>query len=261
MGLSIDVWYRGCGVFAPKSRASPSRALTRRPPSTRRRALGRDDAIGSIGWEFRKFRDRPAMTREGRTRDASAVTPNRRAVKQAKMATTPTGARGCGGVEVTPPCSAAPFTPGPGREAGSKVETNAWTPETPMFGPPKTVDAREGTSRKGIVGGFDSPERARGTADANEAVYGTPPASPRATARENVPLACPATPIKARRTRGVCFAGENESAARPRGRVVRSLLEEFNAAARELDDMLEEKSENTIMQTFDDGFDPFDEPE
>ena len=123
-------------------------------------------------------------------------------------------------------------------------------------------------------GGFDSPTRARTGADAADAAvgegedvggrmeYGTPPSSPRVRGGEP---ACPATPIKARRTRGVYFAGEDalagDARVRPRGRVVRSLLEEFDAAARELDDMLEEKSESTMLRSLDEDFDPFDEPD
>ena len=87
--------------------------------------------------------------------------------------------------------------------------------------------------------------------------YGTPPSSP--SARNSAP-ACPATPFKARRTRQI--GADDSSAPRPRGRVVRSLLEEFDAAERGLEDMLgDTHSENTTLRTLDDGFDPFDDPE
>jgi hypothetical protein len=87
--------------------------------------------------------------------------------------------------------------------------------------------------------------------------YGTPPSSP--SARNSAP-ACPATPFKARRTRQI--GADDSSAPRPRGRVVRSLLEEFDAAERGLEDMLgDAHSENTTLRTLDDGFDPFDDPE
>jgi hypothetical protein len=70
----------------------------------------------------------------------------------------------------------------------------------------------------------------------------------------------PGTPFKARRTRQI--GGEDSSAPRPRGRVVRSLLEEFDAAERGLEDMLgDTHSENTTLRSLDDGFDPFDDPE
>lgn len=183
------------------------------------------------------------------------------------------GVKGAGAVARTPE-SSAPWTPG--------ARADAETSGKGKRGLARGLDTPESAKRFAVVspvravrrmgrgggGGFDSPARARagraGDAAAADvgAGYGTPPSSPRARGAEP---ACPATPIKARRTRGVYFAGEDapggDARTRPRGRVVRSLLEEFDAAARELDDMLEEKSENTMLRSLDDDFDPFDEPD
>ncbi len=123
------------------------------------------------------------------------------------------------------------------------------------------ANARAGEAREdGANDAMDDGMDARGGEE--EFVYGTPPASPRA---RNEPLACPATPFKAQRTRGVCLPGgesAGQSAPRPRGRVVRSLLEEFNAAERGLEEMLEARSDNTTLKNVNlDDFDPFDEPD
>ena len=139
------------------------------------------------------------------------------------------------------------------------------TPWTP-------VGTRRGVPASG--GGFDSPERGGGggggaggeeatiaTVDAEEDayVYGTPPSSPRAA--DVAKLVCPRTPMKARRTRERVGLDENGD-VRPRGRVVRSLLEEFDAAERSLEDMVENKSDSTTLwkNRLDENFDPFDEP-
>jgi len=142
-------------------------------------------------------------------------------------------------------------SPSPPRRGGAR--------ETSGFESPTRADARrEGDSNDAMDDGMDA--RVRGEED--EFVYGTPPASPRV---RNEPLACPATPFKAQRTRGVCVPGGESAggtAPRPRGRVVRSLLEEFNAAERGLEEMLEARSDNTTLKNINlDDFDPFDEPD
>ena len=142
-------------------------------------------------------------------------------------------------------------SPSPPRRGGAR--------ETSGFESPTRADARrEGDSNDAMDDGMGA--RVRGEED--EFVYGTPPASPRV---RNEPLACPATPFKAQRTRGVCVPGGESAggtAPRPRGRVVRSLLEEFNAAERGLEEMLEARSDNTTLKNINlDDFDPFDEPD
>jgi len=133
------------------------------------------------------------------------------------------------------------------------------TPWTP-------VGTRRGVPANG--GGFDSPERGGGVereeativaAHEDACVYGTPPSSPRAA--DVAKLVCPRTPMKARRTRERVGLDENGD-VRPRGRVMRSLLEEFDAAERSLEDMVENKSDSTTLwkNRFDENFDPFDEP-
>lgn len=136
------------------------------------------------------------------------------------------------------------------------------TPWTP-------VGTRRGVPASG--GGFDSPERVGVGAGGEEAtiatvgaeedayVYGTPPSSPRAA--DVAKLVCPRTPMKARRTRE-CVGLDENGDVRPRGRVVRSLLEEFDAAERSLEDMVENKSDSTTLwkNRLDENFDPFDEP-
>ena len=94
-------------------------------------------------------------------------------------------------------------------------------------------------------------------------MYGTPPASPRA---RNEPLACPrGAPFKRRGTRGVCLPGRDgrtERAARREDGLVRSLLEEFNAAERGLEEMLEARSDNTTLKNVNlRRRDPADEPD
>lgn len=147
------------------------------------------------------------------------------------------------------------------RFGGDGFEATPWTP----------VGTRRGVPASG--GGFDSPERERGVvaggeeatvgatvgAEEDAYVYGTPPSSPRAA--DVAKLVCPRTPMKARRTRERVGLDENGD-VRPRGRVVRSLLEEFDAAERSLEDMVENKSESTTLwkNRLDENFDPFDEP-
>ena len=80
----------------------------------------------------------------------------------------------------------------------------------------------------------------------------------------NEPLACPATLQGAEDAACVPPGGESagQSAPRPRGRVVRSLLEEFNAAERGLEEMLEARSDNTTLKNVNlDDFIPSHEPD
>ena len=173
---------------------------------------------------------------------------------------------------------------GPGGGAGRGKETPESVVRAPMAGGDTLWSPVAVRASVGGGGGLESPERSGGTPtlggesgdeETREATmampaatatmgdgaegytYGTPPSSP--SARNSAP-ACPATPFKARRTRQI--GADDSSAPRPRGRVVRSLLEEFDAAERGLEDMLgDTHSENTTLRTLDDGFDPFDDPE
>jgi len=132
---------------------------------------------------------------------------------------------------------------------------------------PTPIDADERDDRVGAgkraapSGGFDSPERENIMREdvAYDASERTPPSSP--TRKVNV---CPQTPIKVRRTRVACFddGGDgddmNASGRTRRSRVVRSLLEEFEAAERSLEDMVERSDATTISRNLRD--DPFDDP-
>jgi len=131
----------------------------------------------------------------------------------------------------------------------------------------RTTTAKRSESRA-LANGFESPERRREGASENarfrerdeceNASASTPPASP--TERVRV---CPQTPMKAHRTR-TFFAGEEESRggerARARPRVARSLLEEFEAAERSLEDMSARRDSAGLKNASGDDFDPFDEP-
>ena len=209
----------------------------------------------------------------------------------ARDASTPTRAmdRAKGGVGEKRRAAAMMTTPTP-RAADRRADGRRGkeTPESVVRAPMASGDTLwspvAARASVGGGGGLESPERSGGTptlggesgdeetregttampaatatmGDGAEGyTYGTPPSSP--SARNSAP-ACPATPFKARRTRQI--GADDSSAPRPRGRVVRSLLEEFDAAERGLEDMLgDTHSENTTLRTLDDGFDPFDDPE
>jgi len=202
---------------------------------------------------------------------------------------TPTRPRKMGKYGEEAPASAsaaAPITPGVcvgaggGRRAMAVVGGSVLTPES-VGGVPEAWRAgtpwtpvRASSSTAAASGGFDTPVRSgrraedtdQTTLEEDAYVYGTPPSSPRAS--DVAKLVCPRTPIKARRTRGVTFA-ESDSLAgdavyeaeqmRPRGRVVRSLMEEFDAAERSLEDLVESRSDTTtVLRGID--FDPFGDP-
>ena len=156
---------------------------------------------------------------------------------------------------VATPESAGVFGRGRATLVGTTTETT------------ETTTMRVGAGKRAAPsGGFDSPEREDAVradddhdrvarAASYDASERTPPASP--TRRATV---CPQTPIKARRTRVACFDDDDDpSTGRPRrGRVARSLLEEFEAAERSLEDMVERSDTTTLSRNLRD--DPFDDP-
>lgn len=279
---------RPARVVEPRGRLEPRESRSRARPARDEGADDRARAVDAIG---RLRAGETGSTMDGTPTRGDGTMRRERDGAMARDASTPTRAmdRAKGGVGEKRRAAAMMTTPTPraadrGGGAGRGKETPESVVRAPMAGGDTLWSPVAVRASVGGGGGLESPERSGGTPtlggesgdeETREATmampaatatmgdgaegytYGTPPSSP--SARNSAP-ACPATPFKARRTRQI--GADDSSAPRPRGRVVRSLLEEFDAAERGLEDMLgDTHSENTTLRTLDDGFDPFDDPE